>query len=56
MIQLESMRNTMLLTSVSDFEALAELGSCGWHILMFFTLISIQVQYAPSVNAYLYIV
>jgi hypothetical protein len=28
-----------LLTSVSDLEAaLAVLGSCGWHILMFFTL------------------
>jgi len=29
---------TLLLTSVSDLEALAVLGSCGWHILMFFTL------------------
>lgn len=30
--------NTLLLTSVSDLEALAVLGSCGWQILMFFTL------------------
>lgn len=29
---------------MSDLEALAELGSWGWHILMFFTLVGMPVR------------
>jgi hypothetical protein len=39
--------HTFLQTSVSGFEDFAVLGSCGWHILMFFTLFGI---YQSEVN------